>query len=355
MRASRRRRPARGGTSDAARLESYPHPYPTGWYRLLDGRALQASELRYIECLGRQLVLWRSEEGKAHVMHAFCPHLGANLSFGRVRGACIECPFHGWRFTGDGRAAHVPYSDHLPEGVLTEAFPVQETHGQVFMYHACDGSGQSVTEAPPYTVPRIPEVDDGTFVYRGAYNAGRVRMHILEFVENAADSAHFEPVHNRLRIPWTRIRVPGITLQHRTDWETDSEIPSRMDFLDETTLHIFGRRIAGAGGSARVTFCGPGSLVRFRIAIADRGEIELWQTHLPIGALEQQVDYHWFADRRLPRWLVWYVVGNWISQWAQDIEIWENKSYVRNPRLCRDDGRVFQMRRWYRQFLPEEQ
>lgn len=50
----------------------------------------------------------------------------------------------------------------------------------------------------------------------------------------------------------------------------------------------------------------------FRIAIADRGSIELCQTHLPIGPLEQQVNYRWFADRRLPRWLVWYVVGNWI-------------------------------------------
>ena len=24
------------------------------------------------------------------------------------------------------------------------------------------------------------------------------------------------------------------------------------------------------------------------------------------------------ADRRLPRFLVWYVVGNWISQWARE-------------------------------------
>ena len=354
MRASRGRGPGATGAADAARLESYPHPYPTGWYRLWDGSALRAGELRYIECLGRHLVLWRSDDGKAHVMDAFCPHLGANLSFGRVRGACIECPFHRWRFTGDGRAAHVPYSDHIPEGVLAETFPVQEVHGQIFMFHACDGGRQSATEAPPYPVPRIQEVDDGTFVYRGAYNAGRVRMHILEFAENAADSAHFEAVHSHLRIPWTRIRIPGFTLRHRTDWETDPGAPSRMVFTDETTMHVGGRPIEGGGGSARVSYCGPGSLVQFRIAIEDRGEIELWQTHLPVGALEQQVHYRWFADRRLPRWLVWYVVGNWISQWFQDIEIWENKRYARNPRLCRDDGRMFQMRRWYWQFLPED-
>ncbi len=186
MRASRRRRPAASRTSDAVRQESYPHPYPTGWYRLSDSASLRPGGLRYIECLGRQLVLWRTEDGAPHVMDAFCPHLGANLSHGRVRGDCIECPFHRWRFTGDGRAAHVPY-----------------------------------------------------------------------------------------------------------------------------------------------------------------------QTHLPVGPLEQQVDFRWFADRRLPRVLVWYVVGNWISQWARDIEIWENKIYRERPRLCRDDGPVFRLRQWYRQFLPE--
>ncbi|MCY3814247.1 MAG: hypothetical protein OXH15_20900 [Gammaproteobacteria bacterium] len=50
-----------------------------------------------------------------------------------------------------------------------------------------------------------------------------------------------------------------------------------------------------------------------------------------------------------------YVVGNWISQWARDIVIWENKIYRQRPRLCQDDGPVLRLRQWYRQFLPAEQ
>ena len=354
MRASRRRRRTVRRTSDSVRLDSYPHPYPTGWYRLADSASLRVGDLRYLECLGRQVVLWRGEDGKPHAMHAFCPHLGANLSFGRIRGECIECPFHRWRFTGDGRAAHVPYSDHIPDGVLTETFPVQEVHGQVFMYHACDGVEQSVTDTPPYPVPRIPEIDEGTFLYRGAHDAGRVRMHILEFAENAVDLAHFEPIHNELRIPWTRLRIPGLTSEHKAKWEADPELPWRMHFRDEARLRVFGHPISGSGGAARVTYHGPGSLVWFRITVADWGDVALCQTHLPIGPLEQQVNFRWFADRRLPRWLVWYVTGNWISQWAQDIQIWENKVYRTQPRLCPDDGPVFRLRRWYRQFLPDD-
>ena len=352
MPASRgRRRAAR--TSDAARLSSYPHPYPAGWYRLADSASLRPGDLRYIECLGRQLVLWRGGDGAAHVMHAFCPHLGANLSHGRVRENCIECPFHRWQFTGDGRAACVPYSDHVPEGVLTAPFPSCEVHGQVFVYHSCGGDERSVPEAPPYPVPRIPEVDDGAFVFRGAHDAGRVGMHILEFAENSVDRAHFQPVHGQMRIPWTRFRVPGVQIEHEADWLVDRDVPWKMYFLDNAVLRIFGRRVEAAGASARISFFGPGSLVKFRFAIPGRGDIEMYQTHLPVGPLEQQVNFRWFADRRLSRLLVWYVVGNWISQWARDIRIWENKIYQEHPRLCRDDGPVFRLRQWYGQFLPD--
>ena len=354
MRASRNRRPASPRTSDRPRLESYPHPYPEGWYRLSSSATLRPGQLRYFECLGRQLVLWRGEDGEPRVMHAFCPHLGANLALGRVRGNCIECAFHHWQFTGDGRAAHVPYSDHIPRDVLTETFPVQEVHGQIFMYHSCRGGKQSASEAPPYPVPRIPEVDEGAFVFRGAHDAGRVRMHILEFAENSVDRAHFQPVHGQMRIPWTQVRVPGVAIEHEADWRLDEDCSWKMYFLDTAVLRIFGRRVEATGAHARISFFGPGGLVKFRISMPGRGDVVVYQTHLPLGPLEQRVVFRWFADRRLPRWVVWYIVGNWISQWRQDIEIWENKVYLAVPRLCRGDGPVLRLRRWYRQFLPDD-
>ena len=31
---------------------------------------------------------------------------------GRVKGDCLECPFHGWQFRGsDGQCNHIPYAD----------------------------------------------------------------------------------------------------------------------------------------------------------------------------------------------------------------------------------------------------
>ena len=348
------RRTARHTSTDAVRLETYPHPFPDGWYRVMRSARLRRGEVRHLECLGRQLVAWRGKDGQAHVMNAFCPHLGAKLSLGRVCDDSIECPFHRWRFTGDGRAVHVPYSDHVPSGILTETFPVAEVYGDMFMYHRCSGPDQRADEAAPYPLPSIAEVDDGTFVFRGRYDAGRIGMHLFEFSENAVDRAHFQPLHGQMRVPWTQLRVPGVVIEHSADWKVDPVVPWKMYFYDEASLRIFGRRVERAGASARITFFGPGSVVKFRFTLPGKGEVAMYQTHLPVGPLDQQVDFQWFADRRLSRWLVWYLVGNWISQWAQDIEIWENKIFQKRPRLCRDDGPVFRLRQWYAQFIPEE-
>ena len=62
---------------------------------------------------GENLVVFRTGAGKACVLDAYCPHLGANLGIGgRVVGDCIECPFHGWQFDGhDGKCTRVPYAE----------------------------------------------------------------------------------------------------------------------------------------------------------------------------------------------------------------------------------------------------
>ena len=341
-------------TSDYLRLGDYPYPYPDGWYRLMTSKSLRRGQVRYIECLGRAVVVWRSEDADdIFAMGAFCPHMGANLGHGHVREDRIECPFHGWQFTGDGRAACAPYSDRLPSRVAAESFPIREVHGQIFMFHRSGETRQRAGDEVPYPVPRIREVDEGSFAFRGHYDGGRVHMHIVEFLENVGDWAHFKYLHGRMTVPWTQIPLPGFTIEHTPGWEKDEDRPWRMYFLNQAIVAFRGRRIERSRADARVTFTGPASVVNFRLTIPDLGGVEIVQTHLPVAPLTQQVDFHWFADRKVPRLVVRYIVGTWISQWRQDIDIWENKAYVTHPTLSRNDGPVVPVRRWYRQFFPD--
>ena len=106
---------------ESAREATYPPPYPEGWYvigRSVDFRARP----KFVQCLDNQWVVFRDSSGRAHVLDAYCPHLGANLADGRVHDDCIECPFHGWKMRGDGGVVVGPRSAHCrPETALTEA------------------------------------------------------------------------------------------------------------------------------------------------------------------------------------------------------------------------------------------
>jgi len=64
-------------------------------------------------CSGKNLAVYRGEDGRAHALDAYCCHNGANMATGGlVKGSCLECPFHGWHFRGDdGKCTHIPYCD----------------------------------------------------------------------------------------------------------------------------------------------------------------------------------------------------------------------------------------------------
>ena len=84
--------------------ENFPFPIPASWYALTYSDELKTGEVLPVRLLNQQLVVFRDESGRAAVLDAFCPHLGAHFGHGgSVAGSRIRCPFHAWEF--DGRRA----------------------------------------------------------------------------------------------------------------------------------------------------------------------------------------------------------------------------------------------------------
>lgn len=331
---------------------TYPPPYPDGWYRVAGSHDLEPGAIVYRECLGTQLVIYRSEhDERVHAMGAFCPHMGAGLAGGCVKGENIQCPFHLWQLAPDGAIAHIPYADKRPSA-HQRTWPTRERYGQIFVYHR-GGAKADLDAPPPYELPAIPDIDDGRMAYRGRYDAGSVHMHLLEFAENSVDFQHFSVLHGAMFVPWTGLRVPGVKVQHEATWEVDPEHDYLAHFKNRATLSILGRVFEATRGDAIATFVGPASIVMFRISIPKMGDILFFQTHLPVQPLEQRVYFQWFATSTMPRWLVYYVVGNWVSQWRNDLHIWENKVHLRKPLLVKGDGPIHRLRMWFQQFYPE--
>src|ERR1700733_12364864 len=89
--------------------------YTQGWFQVAWSRELAAGTVRRLQYFGTELVLFRGRDAIARVANAHCPHLGAHLGLGGVvEENCIRCPFHGWKFDGEGNCANIPYSNRIP-------------------------------------------------------------------------------------------------------------------------------------------------------------------------------------------------------------------------------------------------
>ena len=136
--------------------------------------------------LGEDLVLWRDAGGVVHAWPDRCPHRGAKLSLGRVEGARLECPYHGWQFEGSGRCVRVPalpaFTPPATHCVATHS--AREAFGLVWVRLGQDGP-----ELPPFPAEgdaRLRKLNCGPYP---------VETSAPRLVENFLDMAHFAFVH----------------------------------------------------------------------------------------------------------------------------------------------------------------
>ena len=161
----------------------------TLWHPVADAASLAASPLA-VQLLDENLVLWRDDTGSG--VHAFsdrCPHRGARLSLGCVRGRELQCAYHGWRFDTAGQAVAVPaLRDYRPPATHRVAgYAVQERYGLLWIRLAApagDDAGPPAFGAEADS--RLRKVNCGP--YTVATSAPRI-------VENFLDMAHFPFVH----------------------------------------------------------------------------------------------------------------------------------------------------------------
>ena len=88
-------------------------------------------------CWGRIFVLFRDSQGQAHCLSNVCVHRGASLADGKVKGDCVECPYHGWQFNGEGACTRIPSlgsNAAIPSRAKVDSYPVQEKFGLIFAF-----------------------------------------------------------------------------------------------------------------------------------------------------------------------------------------------------------------------------
>jgi len=312
----------------------YPLPSaPDGWYRVGASSALPPGGVQPLRYFGRELVLFRGEDGTPRLFDAHCPHLGAHLGWGgRVRGAGIRCPFHGWCYDGDGRCIEVPRLRGPVPKVGVRSHPVREVHDMLFAWHHTAG------EPPGWEV--APYREGGCEHWTPWTHEGfTVRTHVQDMGENILDQGHFLAVHD-------------VDLPEGRAFEARFEGPY---MIVEQALTMTTPASRGTEILARTVNSGPGvSVTSYAV-----GEVEtitlVTQTPVEEDLVELGIAFsvRRLADQRataeVERMNREIVVG----QLRQDIPIWEHRIYRERPILTGADGPIREYRRWFRQFYSE--
>ncbi|MET0350816.1 MAG: aromatic ring-hydroxylating dioxygenase subunit alpha [Rhizobacter sp.] len=143
--------------------------------------------VKAVRLLGQDLVLFRDEHGHLGLMDRDCPHRGADLSFGRLEGGGLRCPFHGWLFDKSGQCLETPAEpagSKLCTRIRQAAYPVVERSGIVFGYLG-DGEPPAFPEFDCFVAP-----DSHTFAFKGLFDCNW-----LQALEVGIDPAHASYLH----------------------------------------------------------------------------------------------------------------------------------------------------------------
>lgn len=183
------------------------------WYPAEESANVTNAPLK-TQMLGLPFVLWRDESGKARCISNVCTHRGGSLGDGKVVGNCVQCPYHGWLFNGEGQCERIPSLgplDRIPKRARIDAYPVEERYGLVFVFLGDLPEGERPTIMP---IPEYGQEGWRTLSMRYRWSANYVRL-----VENQSDPSHVEYVHSGMGMGGkdAGYRVPKVRIEE-TEW-----------------------------------------------------------------------------------------------------------------------------------------
>jgi phenylpropionate dioxygenase-like ring-hydroxylating dioxygenase large terminal subunit len=294
----------------------YPFGIPNGWFVVASSAELAPRDVRALRYFDRELVLYRTADGRPRLMDAHCPHLGAHLAVGgRVEDECIRCPFHGWRFDGEtGSCVEIPYGDlpRIPPKAHARSYPTLERNHMVWAwYHARGGE-------PFYDVPEVPEFADEDWLPIEVRDF-EIRVAAQDMAENNVDFAHFRYVHGTDAIP-----------------------------EDEFTTDGTYKKAVGGGG----TFIREGFGLGLGV-LRITGYVTFLSSTTPLDAGNVHVRWVFTAPRANGEDAAVQAADSFCAGVSQDIPIWENKVYRDPPIVTKTEKLILEHRRWAQQFYSD--
>lgn len=157
------------------------------WYAIATSEMV-GREPTFMKRLGQDLLLMRGKSGLSAFVDR-CTHRGAQLSKGKIKNGCIECPFHGIQFQSDGSCTLVPANGQASTEDLSrfhlKTLPIKEQDGIVYLWWG---------DKEPGPIPFFKQLTDAK--YQTSVITDHWDTHYSRVIENQLDVAHLPFVHH---------------------------------------------------------------------------------------------------------------------------------------------------------------
>jgi 3-ketosteroid 9alpha-monooxygenase subunit A len=325
-------------------IEALPAPtrFARGWHCLGLIRDFGDGKPHAINAFGQKLVVFRSADGNINALDAHCRHMGGDLSQGEVKGNEIACPFHDWRWGGDGRCKQVPYSRRTPKLARTQAWTTLQQDGMLFVWN----DPERKPPQPEVTIPRIEGATSDEWTDWHWYTTV-VHSNCREIIDNVVDMAHFFYIHGSLPTYFKNIFEGHVATQYMNGaGRPDLAAPVGSQMLGTTSV---------------ASYYGPSFMIDDLTYHYEQGDAKtiLINCHYPIDSNSFVLQYGIIVKKsdRLPGDQAMQTaisLGDFVKLgFEQDVQIWRHKARIDNPLLVEEDGPVYQLRRWYQQFYVD--
>jgi nitrite reductase/ring-hydroxylating ferredoxin subunit len=308
----------------------YPFDIPSGWFQVAWSSELEPGQVLPRFYFGRHLVLWRDDEGTAHLQDAYCPHLGAHLAYGgEVKKCNLMCPFHGWEFDGEGTNVNIPYGTRTNAKARIHTYPLREMAGHFLLawFHPDN-------EEPSWEIDEQPEATSEDYSEWTTRHFS-VDAACQELAENAVDGPHFHYVHGVDIVP---VIESYETDGHMARTRSIQQFPTPRGVVD---------------GRIDVDNYGPGFGVTRFSGIVDTFLIG---AAIPVDTNRCEVRFSFrtrnLGDAETTSNVAKAFVAEVCKQFEEDRPIWQNKAHISRPALADTDPPFMKFRKWYAQFYP---
>ena len=336
-----------GGDTPAVRsidAGAPPARYARGWHCIGLAAGFRDGAPHAVHAFGTKLVVFADTGGDLHVLDGYCRHMGGDLTQGTIKGDQVACPFHDWRWSGNGRCAAIPYAKRVPPRARTRSWLTLERNAQLFVWHDPQGN-------PPPEDVLIPEIEGvGTDAFSSwTWDSVLVEnANCREIIDNVVDMAHFFYVHFAFPVYFKNVFEGHVATQYLHS-RARPDIGIGKNYATDDLLR------------SEASYYGPSYMINYlKNEFGDfHVDTVLINCHYPVsptsfvlqwGVMVKKIEGMdtASADKLAAKFTKSYGVG-----FLQDVEIWRNKTPIENPLLCEEDGPVYQLRRWYDQFYVD--